>query len=295
MSRKNYDPESAKQHTKEAQERLQAAVETLMTSEGWTQYLKNQSKFHSYSWGNTLLIWAQKPEASHLKGFKGWLDLGRQVRKGERGIRILAPRPWQKSVEGEDGEQKVVGGVSFTTVSVFDVSQTDPVPGHPNPFDPSQSPFTNPEERGDPVVCGQIVDALVSYNTGEGRKVKLGGDLHPRAAGFFRPGDDLIWIKEGDVVKMATTFIHETAHALTHKTINAQEGYAAGEVVAESVAYIVADYFGLDSELSSTEYVAGWLSKDPGGFKKGMALIQKTAHDLIETLSGSLSGEPAAA
>ena len=115
---------------------LENAVHALRSSEAWKRQMTILARFHHYSWQNQLLIGCQCPDASYVNGFKSWLPLGRAVRKGERGIRIFAPRPWQRSKAHETGEEQAESGVSFAVVHVFDVSQTDPMSGHPNPWQP---------------------------------------------------------------------------------------------------------------------------------------------------------------
>jgi antirestriction protein ArdC len=291
MARKQYDPAVSQEHVRQARERLEAAVETLMTDEGWQRYLRSQSKFHRYSWGNTLLIWSQNPEASHLRGFKGWLELGRCVRKGEHGIRILAPagKGVRYGENAETGEAEVVASwTRFTTTVVFDLSQTDPLPDHPHPFDPTETPFTGAEVTGDHDMCVSLTATLDAWITDQGWSVAIGGTPeHPRANGLCRPSEKHIWIKAMSAPEVLSTLIHEAAHALTHSTVNTTDGYATGEVVAEATAFIVCDYFGLDAQAPAAEYIASWLSKDAAGFKKGLAAIQTTAHQMIDALSAA--------
>src|SRR5829696_4888659 len=97
------------------------------------------AQFHRYSFRNQLLIGLQMPDATYVRGFKGWIDAGRCVRKGETSIRIFAPRPWQRETAVDEvGTLQVEEGISFAAVPVFDVSQTDPIPGHPHPWQPPQ-------------------------------------------------------------------------------------------------------------------------------------------------------------
>ena len=106
-------------------EQLEQGVKDVFTSDKYIEYLRFMSKFTSYSFNNTMLIFLQKPDASLVAGYKSWQQKGRQVRKGEKGITILAPCPHKKEVETEDGEKQTISWTSFRAVSVFDVSQTD--------------------------------------------------------------------------------------------------------------------------------------------------------------------------
>src|SRR4051812_38263869 len=111
--------------TSEARSRLADAVEAMASSEGFAAWLRARALFHDYSLNNTLLIAMQRPESSRIAGYKAWQSLGRQVRKGERGIRILAPMVGKVDVETENGTEKRSRVFGFKCVSVFDVAQTD--------------------------------------------------------------------------------------------------------------------------------------------------------------------------
>ena len=118
----------ATQHpTEDVLDQLREGIATLTSSEKWTRWLQAQSRFHHYSFGNTLLILLQRPDATRVAGYRAWLQLRRQVRKGEKGIAILAPIANRIRVEDENGEEKVLAGSprAFRTAHVFDVAQTD--------------------------------------------------------------------------------------------------------------------------------------------------------------------------
>ena len=118
----------ATQHPNEdVLDQLREGIATLTSSERWTRWLEAQSRFHHYSFGNTLLILLQRPDATRVAGYRAWLQLRRQVRKGEKGIAILAPIANRIRVEDENGEEKVLAGPAhaFRIAHVFDVAQTD--------------------------------------------------------------------------------------------------------------------------------------------------------------------------
>lgn len=289
MARKSYDAEAAKQHVKDAQERLAGAVDELITSEGWQRWLKQQSLFHNYSWGNVFLIAAQCPHASHVAGFVRWQELGRQVRKGEKSIRILAPRPWSKVREDETGDEVSVSGISFTTAAIFDVSQTDAIEGR-KAFEPAEKPYAHIEKTGDEELSRAVYDALVAHCADKGIPVTSSDeDRYGGAWGAYTPSKNDIWIREAGAASMLGTLIHEVAHAMTYKAVNTVEGYACGEMVVEAVSYIVCDWFGLDALAPSANYVAAWASRDMKSLKKGLQIVQQTAHEIIEVLEGALS------
>jgi len=104
---------------------LARAVDEVRASEAFRQYLDVQARFHKYSWHNSLLICMQRPDATQVAGYRTWQKLGRQVRKGERGIVIFAPSPFHREVEQPNGDTEQVDGIFFRAVHVFDVAQTD--------------------------------------------------------------------------------------------------------------------------------------------------------------------------
>ena len=148
-SRAPLTPEQRDARRREQLEQLRQATSALLTSEGWQRWLRTRSRFHRYSLRNTLLIAFQCPHATHVAGFRKWLELGRCVRKGEKAIRIFAPvryrrRDTEQSDENEAGEQLV----GFKLAAVFDVSQTEPLPGvDPAPLDPPGQPVSGDSSR----------------------------------------------------------------------------------------------------------------------------------------------------
>lgn len=269
--------------TKEALERLKGLVADFENSDDYKAFLRWQARFHKYSWRNALLIKWQMPTASYVKGFKGWLDLGRVVKKGEKGIMILKPLPFKKTVTLKDGSEEERKGIYFGATYVFDVSQTDPIAGHPNPFDPSKGSLPEiTDERG-----GDLYAALERHLASEGCAISIYDPTEHRADGWYRPATKEIGIAEGARLKMLATLIHEAAH---HHARDAEEtfGYGTEEVIVESVAYIVADHFGLDTGVSSVPYVHTWLRRDPKGFEKGLGEIQRLAARLIDVLEAEL-------
>src|SRR5437879_5833103 len=114
---------SSVQRRREARQQLERAVEALAESEGWARWIRTRAAFHKYSLGNTMLIALQQPDATRVAGYRAWQKLGRQVRRGERGITILAPRTYK--VEDDNGNETGETGLYFRAVRVFDIAQTD--------------------------------------------------------------------------------------------------------------------------------------------------------------------------
>lgn len=112
-------------NTADLMKQLENGFTELVVGDNLANYLKTMAKFHRYSFNNVMLIVMQCPDASHVAGYKKWQELGRNVRKGEKSIRILAPCPHKKKVENEDGDETEIHWTTYRPVSVFDISQTD--------------------------------------------------------------------------------------------------------------------------------------------------------------------------
>jgi antirestriction protein ArdC len=273
---------SERSHAKAQQARadLERAVAALRDSDAWRRNLAILARFHRYSFHNQFLIAYQKPEATYVRGFKSWLDMGRAVRKGERGIAIFAPRPWKRAKDVEDDEAEC--GVSFAVVHVFDVGQTDPIPGHPHPWEPP----VRHAASGDEALAWAIWEAMLTHASVLGLRVSMSADdslAGPHSYGYYHHETRAVWVRpDRDRADMAATLAHELAHAVTYEAC-ATMPRDVREVVAESVACAVCSRFGLDMTLRSAHYVADWLH-DPDGFKVGMAAIHDGAASLIDAI-----------
>jgi antirestriction protein ArdC len=265
----------------EARARLEAATLALIESDAYRRHLRAVAKFHRYSWGNCMLILAQREDATFVAGFHRWLDLGRCVRKGETAIRILAPR-LRHRIASEDDEEVVINWVTFGTACVFDISQTDPIPGHPHPFEmPSPA-----DAAGDAIAAANLIGRLARWLRGRGVKVQVEDDAgRTGTAGWYRHGTREIYLRPtGPMAQRLTVLIHEAAHALAHGHADGEHGRAANEVIAQSIAFVVCDAVGIDAGEFSTDYLAHWLRSDPDGFRKGQAFIADAARELIAAL-----------
>ena len=253
-------------------QRLEDAARELLTSDGWARWARARAAFHRYSLHNTLLIAHQAPAATYVAGFRRWLELGRAVRKGEKAIRILAPI--RRRVEDEETGERVVRVVGYRDVSVFDVEQTDPVPGaDPAPLAPPGSVTLTGDSHG------RLLGRLERFAGELGYRISyqpLGGGV----GGYCDRNAKKIIIDAGAAPNgQVRTAIHELAHALG-------VGYDAftreqAEVIAETVAYIAAAGVGLDTGPESIAYVAGW------GEDGALEQVQRAA-DLIDNLARRL-------
>ena len=234
----------------DARERLAAAVEQLADSETFAAWLRARGAFHDYSFGNVCLIVSQCPDATQVAGYRTWQKLGRQVRKGERGIRILAPCVVKR--ETEAGEES--HAMFFRTVSVFDVGQTD---GEPLP-ELEYRPL-----EGD---CPDLADFLCGVAMAAGLEIRrepLADGMH----GYLRRSEQLIVVDSGCSEAMAAKVVaHELGHYFDPFLCEHPDAYTAHrgdcEGVAESVAYVVAAHYGLDAGPSAVAYVASWTEGD---------------------------------
>ena len=285
---------------KEITAQLEAGVKDLFHSERYQDYLKAMSKFHDYSLNNTLLIVMQKPDASLVAGFNKWRnEFERHVKRGEKGIKILAPAPYKikkelekldpdgKPIIGEDGkpvtEQKEITVPAFKVVSVFDVSQTD---GKEIPDIAVDSLTGSVEQYED------FFKALEQTSP-----VPVGFErIESGAHGYYHNAEKRIALNEGESeLQTIKTLIHEIAHAKLHDIdLNAppeqqqeRPSRRTREVEAESIAYTVCQHFGLDTSDYSFGYVAGWSSdKDIKELKASLETIRATASELITEIDG---------
>ena len=250
-SRAPLTPEQRNARRREQLDQLRQATSALLTSDGWQRWLRTRSRFHRYSMRNTLLIAFQCPHATHIAGFRKWLELGRCVRKGEKAIRIFAPvryrrrRDTEQSDENEAGEQLV----GFKLAAVFDVSQTEPLPGvEPTPLDPPSQPVSGDSHAELLAPLEQHAASLgytVSYEPLDGR------------AGYCSARETRIVIDTALPANgKVTTLVHELAHA--HGIDYQRFSRAEAELIVESVACIVCAGAGLDTSSESVPYLAGW-------------------------------------
>ena len=289
---------------KEITDRLETGIQELFESERYKAYLTAMSKFHNYSFNNTLLIAMQKPDASLVAGFGKWRDdFERHVKKGEKGIKILAPSPYkvkkqmekidpatQKPVIGADGkpvtEEREIEIPAFRVVTVFDVSQTE---GKEIP-DIAVSELTGSVE--------QYQDFFAALEKASPVPIAF-ENIEGGAHGYYHLEEKRIAIDEGmSELQTLKTAIHEIAHAKLHaidKDAPATEqadrlDRRTREVQAESVAYAVCQHYGLDTSDYSFGYVAGWSSgRELSELKASLETIRKAANELITDIDGHLA------
>lgn len=293
--------QNSAERMKEITDRLETGIQELFESERYKAYLTTISKFHSYSFNNTLLIAMQGGQL--VAGYNKWRDdFHRNVKKGEKAIKILAPAPFKakkevqkldaqgRPVMGKDGkpvtEVQEIQVPAFKIVSVFDVSQTE---GEPLPSI-SVEELTGSVER-----YGEFFKALEQTSP-----VPIGfEDIPSGSHGYYHLTEKRIAIQEGmSELQTLKTAIHEIAHSKLHAIDPEAPAIEQAdrpdsrtrEVQAESVAYAVCQHYGLDTSDYSFGYVAGWSSgKDLKELKASLETIRATAHELITTIDGHLA------
>ena len=298
---KSYPSQSEK--VKAITDQLEAGIQALFESDRFKQYLKTLSKFHDYSLNNTILISMQKPDATLVAGYSAWQrQFGRQVQKGESGIRILAPTPYKKKMQvdktdpitGEpimkaDGtrekETREVLMPAFKVVNVFDVSQTD---GKPLPT------IGVNELTGDVAQYEMFFEALKKSCPVPMNFEQITGG----AKGYFHTVENRIAIQEDmSQVQTIKTAIHEMTHQKLHSidpnrkpdTSEPRLTRNQKELEAESVAFTVCQYYGIDTADYSFAYVASWShGKETSELKASLDRIRQAADEMITEIDGHI-------
>jgi len=291
------------QKVKEITDQLEQGIQDLFESEKYMSWLRTMSKFHDYSLNNTLLIAFQRPDATLVAGYTAWQkQFGRQVQKGEKAIKILAPAPYKEKVEMEkidpitrtpilDADGKPVREVqevtrpAFKVVSVFDVSQTEG----------REIPSLGVDElSGDVREYEMFFEALKRSCPVPMEFENIEGS----AKGYYHQMEQRIAIREGmSQVQTIKTAIHEMAHQRLHavdpldeKSEIINQSRSSKEVEAESVAYTVCQHYGIETSDYSFAYVAGWShGKETPELKASLNTIRKTANEMITEIDGHIA------
>ena len=289
-----------KQRVQELTDKLEQGLQDLFNSDSYRNYLSTMSKFHNYSFNNTLLIAMQKPDATLVAGYKAWQkNFERHVNKGEKAIRILAPAPYkikeerdkidpvtQELLLDKDGnpqkEEVEITIPAFRAVSVFDVSQTD---GKPIPELAAKELLSDVEGYQD------MIRAVEAISPVPIELEEIAGD----SKGYYDMEAKRIAVQENmSESQTLKTMIHEVAHSKLHsKEVEQDEQMRKDrntkEVEAESVAYTVCQHFGIDTSDYSFGYIAGWSSgRDTKELRSSMDTIRRTASELITGIEEQL-------
>jgi antirestriction protein ArdC len=297
--------EKNKKRLKEITDSIEQGIKDLFQSDRYAQYLRTMSRFHRYSVNNTMLIYMQKPDATLVAGFNKWRDqFSRNVMRGEKGIKIIAPTPFKKKIEEEkldpdtkapvldaDGkvimEEKEIKIPMYKVVSVFDVSQTEgkPLPTLANDLMGNVKQyeiFIEALRRSSPVPF--------TFET-----------MEPNTDGYFSDKDQRIVIRSGmSEAQTVSAAVHEITHATLHNYEQAKLAAAKGdetaespkpkdrrteEVEAESVSYAVCQYYGIQTGENSFGYIASWSrDRELPELRTSLETINKTASGLISDI-----------
>lgn len=256
---------------------LEEGTKKVYSSKSWTAYLQTMSRFHQYSTGNSILIYQQKPDATYIAGYYAWKNtFHRNVKRGEKAIRILAPVRKYTVVQNENGEEEQKYRITgFRTAAVFDISQTagEEIPSYiQDRIDGSVDHFS------------LLKEALCLASPVPVRFEKLEKNVH----GYYRPIDADIIIGTGMSEKQTIkTMIHEIAHAFLHYPHpgDNQESRNKREIEAESIAYAVSSYYGIDTSEYSFPYIAGWSEKhDLKELRDSLDVIRNTTDRILSTV-----------
>ena len=294
------DNNTEKQRVQELTNKLEQGLQDLFNSDSYRNYLSTMSKFHNYSFNNTLLIAMQKPDATLVAGYKAWQkNFERHVNKGEKAIRILAPAPYKikeerdkidpvtqellLDKEGNPQKEEVEITIpAFRAVSVFDLSQTD---GKPIPE------LTAKELLSDVEGYQDMIRAVEAISPVPIELEEIAGD----SKGYYDREAKRIAVQENmSESQTLKTMIHEVAHSKLHsKEVEQDEQKRKDrntkEVEAESVAYTVCQHFGIDTSDYSFGYIAGWSSgRDTKELRSSMDTIRRTASELITGIEEQL-------
>ena len=280
----------------ELTEKLETGIMDLYASDSYAKYISAMAKFHNYSFSNALLILFQRPDASFVAGYNTWKQLGRQVKRGEQGIMILAPCGFSAVLEyekidpitgqtviGPDGQpetvKKPVLPNRFKIAHVFDMSQTEG----------KELPQIGVSElTGEVDDYSGIFDRLAALSPLPVQQKDFPGD----AKGYTSFAENCVVVRSGmSQVQTIKTLVHEIAHAKLHNPADIldptkQKQKRQKEVEAESIAYVVCQYYGIDTSDYSLGYVAGWSrGEELTELKASLETIHRTAGEIIDAIT----------
>lgn len=277
--------------------RLEDGINSLFESDKYKEYLNVMSKFHNYSFNNLMLIYMQKPDATNIAGYTNWdKSFHRHVKKGEKAIKIIAPEFFKREVEAvkkdENGsviynkegklvtEKKVQEYVAYKITNVFDISQTE------GPDLPALTHKLNADVTDYKKIVAAIKEVSPVPITIKRYEGSSNGyyDLEKK---------EIVVQKDMSEAQIIKTMLHEVAHSILHDKEKGECKDVDGqtkEIQAESIAYCVANYIGIDTSDYSFGYVAGWSNnKELDELKSSLNIINKTASKIINDIDYSIT------
>ena len=281
------DRDAARQARAEKVEQMQAdlvdAVAQLAQGDQWRRWLDFMASFHTYSFNNVMLIQVQCPHATQVAGFKAWQAKGRQVRKGEKGIRIFGKPFRLVSETDETTGEKTRKAIPCPppVVNVFDISQTDPIEGIEQPTCPVTA-----LQGDDHAALYERISEWMTCQSWTVTREQIPGEVN----GFCTVDGTRHIVIDADLsdAHAAKTAIHEAAHALLHTDdegkLTTEPNQATRELEAESVAYVVAGLHGLDTSTYSVGYLASWSGGQAEKVKTTAVRVQEAAHRIAAAI-----------
>lgn len=254
---------------KEAYQLIEEGIKNITNSKKYKEFLTFSSRFYNYSLNNQLLIWAQKPTATYVAGFATWKKMGRYVKKGEKGIKILAPMRIRAPKKNDNGEEEIIEFNRYYATTVFDVSQTE---GEPIP----------------------TLHEFVKTVTGETELYEMMKRISPfpveelddceGADGYYnlKTNEIKLWSQNPTSHKLLT-LIHEIAHGLLHSDRKKSPIKKIREIEAEAVGFVVCHALGLDTSMNSIGYLASY------GGRSTIDLLEDSKHRINNTAKQILS------
>lgn len=282
--------EKKKQEQQEIIQKLEQGIKVVFTSDKYSKFLETYAKFHKYSINNTILILMQRPESSRVASFQTWKKLGRQVTKGEKGIKVLVPIPYKYEKEIDTNqldsngnhikETKELSGTSFRVGNVFDISQTAG----------KKLPKLSTDLKENSLEIEQAIDAIARTSK---VPIHFDSDMTPDKKGYYHIKDKKIVINDNmSDTQTFKTLIHEIAHSKIHAKDMDKYNSHEREVQAESIAYVVCNKYGIDTSEYSFGYIASWSSdKDINELKSSLGIIQDCSSKMIKSIDKSLGNK----
>lgn len=298
MAYKTLSADEKKARLAKARDMLNEKVASFADSDEWrkflTQVARNKGNFHEYSFANQMMIMFQAPSATHVASFAKWKKLGRSVRKGEKGIGIYVPTPYRERDENgevaldKNGDERM--RMAFKIGYVFDYSQTEPAKNAKEVWEPATLESVATLQGTDEAGIAEAVQALLTSSGWKVATVDRLPDL-PSARGVTRHGQRLVEVVASTGAQMAKTWLHEFAHVRMHADAAEDAPREVVETEAESVAFIVAEMFGLDTSAYSPAYVTAWSKGDTAILRATAERVLKHAREIADLLSPAVADE----
>ena len=260
---------------------LEKNLANIFEKDTFKKFLSILSTFHNYSLNNAILILHQNPQATNVAGFQTWKKLGRYVKKGEKGIKILCPIKYSKNKDDEDEDGKNKTNIFFKIGNVFDISQTEVING--------KNDITNVLDEFEPKILEgnnqELLEKLEKLEKISETPIIFDEIKGSNALGYCDFANNIICVrKDIPLEQKIKTVVHEMAHSLMHN--NSTLSRTEKELEAESVAFVVCNNIGIDSSEYSFNYIAGWSKeKDVKELKPLLERIHKTSAEILKKLN----------